>query len=129
MDGCRVTIGNLVLGEPWTESGDIGDANPVQIQYFKRFNIINEECIPQRKVAVGQNWGLWEITITLETITPTTKALLMQMLDTIGAGPYLVVTDGIGEREMVFEDVSFSQKGGESGSSFYWTIKLIEYNP
>lgn len=115
--GVPVKIDDIIFGENLIDR----DPNPVKITYRKSFNIVVHDTLPKPKTQCTQPYGLWTLTIEVETTTEE----MAKRLASLNAGPYVVVTDLLPDTPFYIRDIRAIQEPGYK-DNYQWIIELIE---
>ena len=126
----RVRVGDLVLGiaATSTDSRD-GIANPQQIRYSLRNNVVQNETFPRKTTLCAQIKSVWIINMTFCTTRETDKDIIMNMIDPDSggsAGPITIQTQLLGIRKFWIESVNCTQPDGMDPMYFQWEFVFVQ---
>lgn len=126
----HVLIGNLYMGIPATATNSQdGLANPQQIRYSLRNNVIQNETFPRKTSLCAQIKSLWVVTMTFCTSREEDKDTLLNMIDPDSggsAGPINVSTPLLGIRSFWIESVNCTQPDGMDPMFFQWDMTFVQ---
>lgn len=123
----RVSIGNVVLGEPTTTMKDGTQPNPIKITWSRTNDVATHKIpYPKHKTCRTSKESLY--TLQLEFKTFRYHDIFKPILDACEAcGPHWVKTS-TKEMWMYITDYNYTQTAGYDDDYIEWSLSLLEVN-